>query len=560
MTEPGGLPTFDIESVNWINPIAVGFYDGYEYHEFIRESESDDIIWRFLCFLRERFQGGKVYAHCASKFDNYFILSSLYQHGETAVPEAGLIRLRWKGPNICFEDSYLIAPMSLKSLNKMLGVEEKGTWEHEAGLTPDKMGSKLDTFRAYLKNDCLSLSHALYELCGLLGTTFGVMPSISLSTTAAKIFDKCFYSLDDIYPNEEFDGFLRQATYGGRNEVYKRYGEDIDLYDVKSMYVSCYDTPVPIGKLRWVRPNIDRGTLAEAQVKIPRGLYVSPLPFKPRDLRGQLAFPVGELQGWWDTKELKNAAENFGVDVTIKRQLYCEEEPVLEGFGKMTSNLRGGSKDIFWKILGLSLSGKFGQSRWRTVIRYASEIRNFQGYFPIDRDETYFQALEYIKGNHPYIRPAIAMRVRAEARIRHLRHITEALNQGKLFYCDTDSIYTTTKLPHSTSPKCGELVKVGHAERGYFIRQKLYGVVIEGSLVQRSSGYSDLKLTEEDFIALLEGKRIPIQSGGFPSYKSVFSRGELVWIERSRGLKAQFDSNRILEEGDSRPLVITRRD
>lgn len=557
MTEPGGLPTFDIESVNWINPIAVGFYDGYNYHEFIRESEKDDVIWRFLCFLRERFQGGKVYAHCASKFDNYFILASLYRHGEVAMPEAGLIRLRWKAPNICFEDSYLIAPMSLKALNKMLGVEEKGTWEHEKGLTPEEMGDKLTTFRAYLKNDCLSLSHALYELCELLGTTFGVMPSISLSTTAAKIFGKCFYDLDSIYPNEEFDGFIREATYGGRNEVYKRYGENINLYDVRSMYVSCYDVPVPIGRLRWIKPDIDKGTLAEAIVKVPKDLYIGPLPYKPKSLRGQLAFPVGEFKGWWDTKELKNAAENFGIDIDIKRQLYCEEEPVLESFGRVISNLRGGSKDSFWKTLGLSLSGKFGQSRWRTVIRCAGEIRDFQGYFPIDRDETYFQVLEYIKGNHPYIRPAIAMRIRAEARVRHLEHITGALKQGQIFYCDTDSIYTTAALPYSEKPKCGELAKIGYAERGYFIRQKLYGVIMKGSLVQRSSGYSDLKLTEEDFISLLEGKRILIQSGGFPSYKAIFSRGELVWIERSRGLKAQFDSNRVLEEENSKPLIIS---
>lgn len=552
----GGLPTFDIESVGWVNPIAVGFYDGYNYHEFIRADEGDDVIWRFLCFLKEGFQGGRAYAHCASKFDNYFILSSLYKHGEVAIPEAGLIRLRWKGPNICFEDSYLIAPMSLAALNKMFDVEDKGIWEHEKELTPNQMGDKLSTFRTYLKNDCLSLSHSLFRLCELLGTTFGVMPSISLSTTAAKIFSKYFYNLEDVYPNEEFDGFIREAIYGGRNEVYKRYGEGINLYDVKSMYVSCYNTPVPIGKLRWIKPSLERGTLAEAKVRVPKDLYLGPLPYRLEE-PGQLSFPVGEFESWWDTRELRYAAENFGVDVSLKRQLYCEEEPILEAFGKAISGLRGDKKDSFWKILGLSLSGKFGQGRWRSVVRHVNDIKTFKGYSPIDKDEIYFTTLEYIKGNHPYIRPAIAMRIRAEARLRHLGFITEALKKGELFYCDTDSIYTTAFLPHPEDPKSGELVYLGTAERGYFIRQKLYGLIKDGSLIQRSSGYSDLKLVEEDFISLLSGKELPIQLGGLPNYKSIFTDRDLIWIERSKSLKSKFDSNRVLEGEGSTPIYIS---
>lgn len=556
MEKVGGIPVFDIECVNWTTPIAVGFFDGYDYYEFIRESERDDVIWRFLVFLSEKFQNGRVYAHCASKFDNYFILASLYKHGEVAIPEAGLIRLRWKAPNICFEDSYLIAPMSLSALNKMLEVEEKGVWKHEEGLVPEKMGDKLPTFKAYLRNDCLSLSHALFKLCELLGTTFGVLPSISLSTTAAKIFSKCFYNLDDVYPNEEFDGFIREAIYGGRNEIFRRYGEAINLYDVKSMYVSCYDTSVPVGKMRWIKPDINKGTLAEARVKIPKDLYIGPLPYKLRSPGGQLSFPVGELLGWWDTKELRNAAENYNVDVSIRRQLYCEEEPILESFGKVLSGLRGGSKDNFWKILGLSLSGKLGQGRWRHVIRHAESLVDFRGYSPIDKDEIYFQTLEYLKGRHPYIKPAIAMRVRAEARVRHLEYLTKALKTGDLFYCDTDSIFTTAELPYLKNPGPGELTFLGQAERGYFIRQKLYGLVIKGALIQRSSGYSDLKLTEEDFTSLLDGKEIVVHLEGLQDYKSAFSREDLVWIERSKHLKARFNSNRVLDGQDSRPVLL----
>lgn len=131
-----GVPTFDIETVGWSIPISVGFYSGFDYYEFIKESEEDDVIWRFLEFIRDHFAGIKLYAHCAAKFDNKFILSTLCQREEVVTLEAGLAKLKWNAPNISFEDSYLLIPMSLKRMNTMFGVEEKGTWPHKEGLKP----------------------------------------------------------------------------------------------------------------------------------------------------------------------------------------------------------------------------------------------------------------------------------------------------------------------------------------------------------------------------------------------------------------------------------------
>lgn len=550
MEEQGGLPVFDIESIHWTIPIAVGFFDGYNYHEFIKESEDEDVIWKFLSFLKEGFGGIKLYAHCASKFDNKFILASLCQHDEVVSIEAGLMRLRWKEPNIVFEDSYPIVPMSLERMNKMFEVEEKGEWEHEKQLSPWEMDKRLPTFKAYLKNDCISLSHSMYKLCEMLGTTFGQMPSISLATTSAKVFDKCFYSIDGIEPNEEFEEFIRRAIFGGRNEVYKRYGEDINMYDIHWMYTSCYDVPVPIGKMRWIKPDIDKGTIAEATVKVPKDWYIGPLPKK---VRGVLTFPVGEFEDCWDIRELRNAAD-MGVDLTIRRQLYCEEEPILDAFGKFTSNLRGVGKNDFWKVFGLSLSGKFGQSRWRDLVKHISEIRDMRGYTPLDNKEEYFITKEYLNKRAPYIRPLVSMRIRAEARIRHLRTILDAMKLGEVFYGDTDSIFTTAILP--TGEDIGDLVSLGKAERGYFIKQKLYGIVQGGRLRQKSAGYSDIKLSEEDFKDLLNSKNIEVETFSLPPYKRTLSEKELRLLKHGRQIKGSMGDSRIPEGDNTRPLLL----
>ena len=541
---------FDVEAVNWTIPIAVGFFDGYNYHEFIKKQENDDVIWEFLSLLKERFRGIKLYAHCASKFDNKFILASLCKHGQTVGLELGLVKLRWKEPNITFEDSYLLVPMSLARMNKMFGVEEKGTWEHDKGLRPWEMGDSFPTFREYLKNDCTSLSHSLHKLCELLGYTFGIMPSISLSTTSVKAFDKCFYDLDEIYPNEEYEEFIREATYGGRNEVYKRYGEDINLYDVHWMYTSCYDTPVPTGRMRWVKPNLDIGTLAEATVRVPKDWYIGPLPYR---LDRRLIFPVGEFTSWWDVNELRSAAE-MGVDITIRRQLYCEEEPILKDFGVFMSRLRGGKKDNFWKIFGLALSGKFGQSRWRDSIKHISEISDMKGYTPLDDEELYFTTKEYLDRKAPYIRPAVSMRVRSEARIRHLKLILQALKFGEVFYSDTDSIFTTTQLP--TSGEVGGLTFLGKADKGYFIRQKLYATIVKGKMRQKSAGYSDLKLSEEDFISLLNGTDLEVGADVLSSYRTILKQKELSLLDRGRLIKGSLGDNRIPVGNDTKPICL----
>ena len=545
-----GIPTWDLESIRWTIPIAIGFYDGFTYRDFIKEKEDEDVVWKFLTFLRDHYQGIRLYAHYASKFDNKFILTTLCKHSEVVSLEAGFMRLRWVGPNIVFEDSYPIVPMALERMNRMFGVEEKEKWNHKAGLSPWEMGDEILTFRYYLKTDCISLSHSLFKLCEMLGKTFGQMPSISLSTTSAKIFDKCFYPAAKIEANEPFEEFIRKAIYGGRNEVYKRYGENINLYDIHWMYTSCYDTPVPVGKLRWVKPDISRGTLAEATVKVPKDWYIGPLPKK---IKGLLAFPVGEFTGWWDVRELRNAVE-MGTDITIRRQLYCEEEPVLEDFGKFISNLRGKGRDEFWKLFGLSLSGKFGQGRWRDEVKHISKIENLMGYTPLDKEEEYFTTKIYMGRGAPYIKPLIAMRIRSEARIRHLRILLKAQEEGEIYYGDTDSVFTTAVLP--TGPDIGDLVLIKKAERGYFIRQKLYGVVCGGRFEQRSAGYSDLRLEEKNFIDLLSNCKVRVGSVYLPSYKRMLTDKELKLLEGGRILTGDLGDSRVSEGRDSLPICL----
>jgi hypothetical protein len=302
--------------------------------------------------------------------------------------------------------------------------------------------------------------------------------------------------------------------------------------------------------MHWTTPNIDKGTLAEAKVKVPTDLLIGPLPYRHQ---GHLIFPVGEFQGWWDTRELGNATR-YGVDLTIIRQLECSEEPILSDFGEEMRELRNVPNhelNKIWKIFGLRLSGKFGQHRTKSEIRHIREIEDFTGYCPIDNSEVYQERVVPLNTKSPYIKPAINMRIRAEARIRHLNSLLEAKD---IYYCDTDSIYTTSTLPSGNS--LGELQLIDFAVRAYFVGCKCYGYINKrGILRQKTAGFSDSELTEYDFKKLLKGGEVLHTFSSLGNWRDILKNKGISLIEKARTIR-QTNPNRIVDGLNTYPIKL----
>lgn len=561
------IPVYDIETLGWVNPVAVGFYSGEDYFEFLKMADDHDPVWEFLQFIRENYPSIKLYAHNAVHFDNKFILQTLTQHKEKVAFNAGIARLTWDEPNIDFEDSFLVLGRSLNNCCKAFGIPQKLSWDHDQTQNPWEMRARLDEFRAYLKRDCISLSHAMGEYTKTLIDEFGVVPSMTMSLTSAKIFDKCFFPVKKIDANEQCEPFIRAATYGGRNEVFHRYGQGIYFYDIISMYVSCYDVPVPIGRLQWTVPDIDKPTLAEAIVKVPQ-MMIGPLPYRynvPGTGDVRLIFPVGEFKGWWDTRELKKATKK-GVDVKLIRQLQADEEPILKPFGKKIMDLRYKSKNIelsrIWKLHGVRLSGKFGQHRFMTETAHCLDIEDFNGWVPIDEQEIYHERLISLNGRRsPYIKPAVNMRIRAEARIRHNELLTHAKNRGTLYYCDNDSVICD--IPMYTGKRAGQLQMIDHATEAWFVRPKFYGYENDmGHMRLKTSGYHDYKVTRYDFEKLLQGGEIAANHfKSISHWKDSLTEAGVRLVDRKRSVRTSRDfENRIVNGLETEPIRLEMHD
>ena len=122
--------SFDIETLGWSDPIAVGVFDGRVYKDFLKDSDNTDVIWTFLQYAKENFGGATLHAHNSSNFDNKFILECLIKHNQTIDMMAGLGSLRWKEAKLVFTDTRLLLRTSLDRACEAFDVPKKLDWKH----------------------------------------------------------------------------------------------------------------------------------------------------------------------------------------------------------------------------------------------------------------------------------------------------------------------------------------------------------------------------------------------------------------------------------------------
>jgi len=563
-----GVPVFDIETVDWIIPVLVGFFDGKEYTEFTKISEEHDVVWSFLEALRKDYKGIKLYAHNATQFDNRIILDCLLRHNERPIVKANAQCLIWD--DIIFMDSLALTGRGLNKLCAAFNVPQKLEWKHDETKNPWEMGPRLEEFSAYLKRDCMSLSQALEKFCMFTLENWNVTLSTNryiqtLALLAVRILEKNYLKLEDVERNSGFNTVLEGATYGPRKEVYKLYGTNIFNYDINCSFTSCFDAPMPVGPLRRLKKeefSIDRGTVIKAKIKVPTSLVIGPLPYR---LNGKLCFPVGEFGGdcWWDAVELRNAVKNHGVEILeIITQLECTEVPVLKAFGNDLHELALSTENANLRrlVLGIGqrLAGKFGQKVSSTETKHISDmtLEDHIGAEPIDPHEVYFSCIIKKAKEPQYTRRALNMRIKAEARLRHTNYLIEASKKGNVYLCNTDSMYTDVEHPVSKEP--GKLKLVDFAIRGYFINPGVYGVVTpQGLLKQKTAGYRDYQLTEEDFKKLLRGEELPCTFKRLGNLKEILAANELKMYERHMTAKIVADRTNRIRVGDhTEPIVL----
>lgn len=458
---------FDIESNNWTDFEMLGFFDGVDFTIF-------DSVEDFLAHvLTKNYRGIRIYAHNGGNFDFRFLLDHLLRKEskyEIKLLE-GFGRIReiivrdgakhtWT-----FADSFALLPESLCKLTNDFDVRHK-----KQEVDYSRISRKSAKDRDYLRHDCLGLYEVLQSFfkqkifCGLKvrGTTASNAMMMFRTTMKQELKGL----------NRTMEEFVRQTYFGGRVEIFRMLGKDINHYDFNSLYPSVMrNNFVPTGFPVWVRDFYpEYAGFYNASVSYPTDNYIPCLPFVHD---GRLVFPVGTFRGFFTSVEMLEAQKqgakfkiHKGIIFKVQKKIFTE---FIDTFFKMKHEAAKGScQYLISKLMLNSCYGKFGQKREReSIVRCSLDEaikRRLTEYMP---EFSLYKEPSLCRGG--YILPHIASWITALARVELFRSLAVCASP---YYCDTDSIFTKSLL--RTGDGLGEFKLEGSYKEAVFLRPKTY--------------------------------------------------------------------------------------
>lgn len=457
---------FDIEARHWVEPFACGFFDGNDYFCFIGK----DCIDRFVSSVTvSRYHGWHFYAHNGGRYDFNFVIDSLHRKGfkmniiknnsSILQVECRKGRMRW-----FFHDSFALLPSSLEKLTRSFNVR------HQKLKMQDYDNIENSNWQEYLYNDVLGLYEVL-ESFGKIFDVWGVGMKMTISQQALATFRRRMNYSIPCYRDKEW--FFRKGYYGGRTEVFTRYGENLFYYDFVSLYPSVmHDYEMPTGKPVFMKGkefNDDDIGFFWAEVCTPRDCFIPVLPH--RSDNGKLLFPVGKFRGVWDLDELRKA-EEVGYSVKYKEGYVFGKRTMFREFIDEFYSIKERNRNdralyMIAKLLMNSSYGKFGERREKEEI--VIRPNNMENMKVINENLEMYAKPSRSFGKH--ILPAIAAHVTALARLR-LYSAFEKCGLHNVYYCDTDSVITSRHL--ESSERLGQLRLEHKVVRAYMISPKFY--------------------------------------------------------------------------------------
>lgn len=571
---------YDIEAHNWTGFVLLGHYDGKNYTEF-------ESLPEFLDFTFERKIMRPLFAHFGGKFDSAFILDcalktrffeyrpeNMIMRG-SSLYSFDLVRVKDK-KSVKFMDSAALLPFGLKRLSNDFDVEHKkqefdfSKWD----------GSITPKLREYLFDDC----RALWEVLDRFWSNELIERAGHKTTIASQAVSVLRLYLNDPIPaikEERIDKYVRECYFGGRTEIFKLlyYGTEqkpIRCYDVNSLYpfvMSEFEYPGKFdGFTRIYRP--DKMGFWDAEVEVPEDMHIPPLPaIHPKS--GKLVFPVGRFRGRWSTHELEYA-KTLGVKV-----LSVEKGALFQNHGKIfeemiadlysrrdkAKKLGHTAEEQIMKLLMNSTYGKMGLNldREEIVIDDGSEGLSFHSEISLVDNISVYLSTKEKRIEKSFSNVAIAAYVTSYARV-HMHKLMWPI-RDEVYYTDTDSIFTTARLP--SSKKLGDLKLEYEAKDACFFLPKTYVIdgiefetFVDGVKSKQHAKKVVMKGFEKwmrerfsfrDFSESLEGE-VKLQIGkyqpdGIYTLKQAAARTKGVLarkIETSKAIKSRYDK-RIIE-------------
>lgn len=389
--------------------------------------------------------------------------------------------------------SYKIIPLSIKKLGKILNIEKqifpykfssienlnyKGSCPdivyfnnlttdeyHEYALQNFYFDFKILSIN-YCFNDLKILTKILSELINIINE-WGeniLKNSFSFSSIAYKIFekkfDRCFVCSKKLKINEY--EYAKKSYFGGRCEVFgnPQNNQIIHYFDFKGMYAECMKNNFPVGKGMFKTNKLNINEIGLHCVEVFSEMSYPILPFHQNK---KLLFPNGKFIGIFTHIELNYFLQNNGKILNhFSSFVFKTEEKVFKNYVEQFIQLRekGTFYKMFGKIMNNGLYGSFALNvdDEETIVVFNEE--EFNAYLNNTNVVSWKKLnnciiLKILKNNlskkfldkknkwtEEKRNVIYASYISSYARIKLHKGFQEILkNNGKLYYCDTDSFF-----------------------------------------------------------------------------------------------------------------------
>jgi hypothetical protein len=332
--------------------------------------------------------------------------------------------------------------------------------------------------KEYALTDAKICYHAFKKLISTLEPHFTLdRVKNTVGGLSTLIFGKHYITYDfPQYPDAVEEKF--KASYrGGRTEVFKRGSNDVKVYyyDINSLYPYVmwsnrfpYNFNNGNGRFKH-KQDVDFDYEGIARVMLSIEHEIPPLGIKRvvEDKNERLIFPGGRIVEWFTYPELRYLEDNGWGKVSkvyesYEFRIWCYpfREFIKDMYGYRLKHKEDKFAYKLFKHIMNSLYGKLGEYKSGEIVLLTSDgIQKIKS--------------EDMNKFRKYHNVVWASYVTAYGRLELHKRFKQA-GFSKIYYCDTDSLITST--PMETGEGLGELKLEGYADpyRAVFIRSKFY--------------------------------------------------------------------------------------